>query len=337
MDAAEQPSEKWPDYLPGVYGQRLHPQRRVRAFRLANDGGFPLDFLAVGERIQKVPGEDAWTLLITEEATEGTILREGQWAVRHRNGVLGVFDNDNFREQFTFAHGLGDGEDWTGDITLATETVPAEHPIRGTIDVAANPTLIGSEDDPALADDEPTPGAPHCDPEKVADEEMRREGRLLAGAAAVERAVDEPPPPGLYYSERQLWARTTDPVMRQVLARLSRMRGGRLALAAPPDAERLTCDLANGAGWKGKLPAEGTRRRLILDAIESQDVLSTTEALEFADAIECALLQAAIDDENESRSAAPSSADLADAAATEILNRLAGLEERTLLSLLGMD
>lgn len=41
----------------------------------------------------------------------------------------------------------------------------------------------------------------------------------------------------------------------------------------------------------GPLPAEGSRRRVILDAIHKGDVLSNTEALEIADTVEAALLK----------------------------------------------
>ena len=48
--------------------------------------------------------------------------------------------------------------------------------------------------------------------------------------------------------------------------------------------------LIGAAAWRGQRPAEGTRRRIILDAIGKGDVLSDTEALEIADTVELALI-----------------------------------------------
>jgi hypothetical protein len=56
-------------------------------------------------------------------------------------------------------------------------------------------------------------------------------------------------------------------------------------------------------GWQGTHPAQGTRRRLIFDALLSQNVLSATEVQEFTDAIESALLRSTIDDEAMARGA----------------------------------
>lgn len=47
-------------------------------------------------------------------------------------------------------------------------------------------------------------------------------------------------------------------------------------------------------GWRGTPPAEGTRRHLILGAIREGDVLSDVEALEIADCVEAALIDATI-------------------------------------------
>jgi hypothetical protein len=52
----------------------------------------------------------------------------------------------------------------------------------------------------------------------------------------------------------------------------------------------LTEELLERRGWKGTPPAEGTRRLAILRTIEGMDVLSSTEAVEFADAIEAMLI-----------------------------------------------
>lgn len=72
------------------------------------------------------------------------------------------------------------------------------------------------------------------------------------------------------------------------------------------DADRRTCKtldpgeakiLVDEAAWRGLLPAEGTRRSIILEAVKRGDVLSDTEALEIADSVESALLRAALGDE----------------------------------------
>lgn len=47
--------------------------------------------------------------------------------------------------------------------------------------------------------------------------------------------------------------------------------------------------LVDEAAWRGQPPAEGTRRATILEAVKRGDVLSDTEALEIADAVELAL------------------------------------------------
>lgn len=49
-------------------------------------------------------------------------------------------------------------------------------------------------------------------------------------------------------------------------------------------------------GWRGTPPAQGTRRRLILEAIKRGDVLSETEALEMADDVEAAMLRSTLVD-----------------------------------------
>lgn len=68
-------------------------------------------------------------------------------------------------------------------------------------------------------------------------------------------------------------------------------------------------DLAEGAGWKGTPPAEGTRRALIRDAVRSVGGVNVgpggpdAAALRIADAVESALLQSTIDDEAMARGA----------------------------------
>lgn len=59
-------------------------------------------------------------------------------------------------------------------------------------------------------------------------------------------------------------------------------------------------------GWKGTPPAEGTRRKLILDAIKDASLsyeFNRSTTLHFADAVESALLQSTIDDEAMARGA----------------------------------
>lgn len=67
-------------------------------------------------------------------------------------------------------------------------------------------------------------------------------------------------------------------------------------------------DLADGAGWKGTPPAEGTRRKLILDALEafslrliSGDEPGPSSCLGAADAVESALLKSTIAEEADVR------------------------------------
>lgn len=62
-----------------------------------------------------------------------------------------------------------------------------------------------------------------------------------------------------------------------------------------PPADRDEDDFAaDDRGWRGTPPAEGTRRHLILGAIREGDVLSDVEALEIADCVEAALIDATI-------------------------------------------
>jgi hypothetical protein len=74
------------------------------------------------------------------------------------------------------------------------------------------------------------------------------------------------------------------------------------AIVRSPAAEAVADDLATGAGWQGTPPAEGTRRRLILDTINRHDVklhggwggkMVGGNALDLADTIEKALLEVA--------------------------------------------
>jgi len=68
----------------------------------------------------------------------------------------------------------------------------------------------------------------------------------------------------------------------------------------PGYAEKLTRELAEGEGWRGTPPAHGTRRRLILDTIEryKTDHGNHPASSQLADAVESALLQSTIADED---------------------------------------
>lgn len=82
--------------------------------------------------------------------------------------------------------------------------------------------------------------------------------------------------------------RVEDP---ELVAQLDAPHEHRVSL---PDAARLTRELAEGAGWRGTTPNEGTRRAVIHDALRRQDVLSETEVRELGDAIESALLHSTV-------------------------------------------
>jgi hypothetical protein len=71
-------------------------------------------------------------------------------------------------------------------------------------------------------------------------------------------------------------------------------------------AEQLRDELADGEGWKGTPPAEGTRRKLIYDVIRRQLIFgaaSNERVLEIADAVESALLKSTIAAEDDGREA----------------------------------
>lgn len=114
---------------------------------------------------------------------------------------------------------------------------------------------------------------------------------------AVERTL---PDPGTVVEERLEAEGLGKPAGERMPAFMSALRRavGSDVVQEPGEAGRrptvVMRELA-GAGWKGTPPAEGTRRRLILDTI--QTTRSDGPALDLADAIESALLQSTIDAE----------------------------------------
>jgi hypothetical protein len=280
-----------PDFIPGWFESRLsNPDPATReAVRIPEAGDyFPITFLRANEEVRNTqrpqlgfaigpasqPGHDRFDLAVPP----------GYWIVRDADGKLHNWRDEDFKAKYTRSD-----RNWT---TPVERDVPSGRP------AAAERNRHGADrglrDDPYVTGKERERFSRQL---YTTSDDVRRSNDLKGVPKRVIITADEAAYPTALRAYADLIVRNGIVVKNRTGIAGRDAYPDELAICKElsPDDARILID---AAAWRGQPPAEGTRRRLILDAIQKGDVLSDIEALEIADTVELAFLGGG-DDERE--------------------------------------